>query len=284
MRQWCRYLCYFVVATAIGSGCKKVGSGMDKPLLTVGDKVLTLQEVSNAIPANSSPEDSTIIADDYIKRWMNSELMLRKALLNLTKEEQDIEKLIEEYRRSLLVSLYQQKLLDQKYAPLITDREIENYYETMKENFHLRENIFKGLFVAVPKSAPKLQEFRQWLKLRDGEDLLNAKGYIFQYARKSEEFLDKWLPVAYVNRLLPDNIPSEQDFLRHRKYYETEDEELVYFVVAKESCFVDDYEPVDYAKDKIKSILLNKKRFEFIKQLEEDLYNEGLEQKIIKFH
>ncbi len=284
MRQWYKYLCFFVVVVAMGFGCKKVGSGMDKPLLTVGDKVLTLQEVSNAIPANSTPEDSTIIADDYIKRWMNSELMLRKALLNLTKEEQDIEKLIEEYRRSLLVSLYQQKLLDQKYAPLITDREIESYYESMKENFHLRENIFKGLFVAVPKSAPKLQEFRQWLKLRDGEDLLNAKGYIFQYGRKSEEFLDKWLTVAYVNRLLPDNIPSEQDFLRHRKYYETEDEELVYFVVAKESCFVDDYEPVDYAKDKIKSILLNKKRFEFIKQLEEDLYNEGLEQKIIKFH
>lgn len=272
------------ILMVVGLGCKKAGSGMDNPVLTVGDKILTLQEIANAIPSNSSTEDSALIADDYIKRWMNSELMLRKAILNLTKEEQDIEKLIEDYRRSLLVSLYQQKLLDQKYAPLITDSEIQSYFNAMKENFRLRENIFKGLFVAVPKSAPKLAEFRQWLKLRDGEDMLEVKAYIFQYARRSEDFLDKWLPVSFVNRLLPDNIPSEVDFLRSRKLYEAEDDQLIYFVVARESAFVDDFEPMDYAKDKIKSILLNKKRFEFIKQLEEDLYNEGLEQKIIKFH
>lgn len=284
MRHCCGRFGYIVAFLVIGFGCDKTGSDLDKPVLTVGDKVLTMQEVSDAIPANSSPEDSTLIADDYIKRWMNSELMLRKAVLNLSKEEQDIEKLIEEYRRSLLVSLYQQKLLDQKYSPLITDSEIEQYFNSMKENFRLKENIFKGLFVALPKASPKMAEFRQWLKLRSGEDLLNAKGYIFQYGRKSEEFLDKWLPVAYINRLLPENIPSEEDFLRHRKFFETEDDELVYFVVVKESCFVDDFEPLDYAKDKIKSILLNKKRFEFIKQLEEDLYNEGLEQKIVKFH
>ena len=76
----------------------------------------------------------------------------------------------------------------------------------------------------------------------------------------------------------------EVDFLRNKKFYQTEDNEFIYFVVAKESCLIDQYEPLDYAKDKIKSILLNKKRFEFVKQLEDDLYNEGLEQKIINFH
>ncbi len=275
---------FFLVFIVIAFGCKKGSSDLDRPIVTVGDKVLTMQEVSNAVPSSSTEEDSTIIADDYIKRWMNSELMLRKALLNLTKEELDVESLIEEYRRSLLVSLYQQKLLDQKYSPMITDSEIEQYYDSMKENFHLRENIFNGLFVSIPKNAPKQDEFRQLLRLRNGEDLLNAKGYIIQYARKSEDFLDKWMPVSFVNRMLPDNIPSEVDFLRNKKFYQTEDNEFIYFVVAKESCLIDQYEPLDYAKDKIKSILLNKKRFEFVKQLEDDLYNEGLEQKIINFH
>ncbi len=268
----------------LAAACKRGNSDLEKPILTVGDHVLTMEEVGNAIPANSTEEDSTIIANDYVKRWMNSELMLRKAVLNLSKDEQNVDALIEEYRRSLLVSLYQQKLLDQKYSPMITDSEIEHYYNSMRENFHLRENIFKGLFVCFSKNTPKLDEFKQLLRLRDGEDLLNAKGFIVQYARRSEDFLDTWVPVSFVNRMLPDNISSEEDFLRSRRVYQAEDQEYIYFVVAKESCFIDQYEPLEYAKDKIKSILLNKKRFEFVKQLEEDLYNEGLEQKIIKFH
>lgn len=266
-------------------GCKISSDDGDDPVVTVGDKVLTIRELRSSIPDNSTKEDSTLIAEDYIKRWMNSELMMRKALLNLTPQEQDVEKLIEEYRRSLLVGLYQQKLLDQKYAPMITDKEIQSYYDLMKENFRLKENIFKGVFIVLPKSAPNLEMFRKLLRLRDGQDLLELKGYVFQNAVKSEEFLDKWLPVSYINRLMPANISNEKDFLLHRKYFEREEEDgNIYFIVVKQSCVEDDYEPFDYSKTKIKSILLNKKRFEFIKQLEDDLYNEALEQKIIKFN
>ncbi len=273
-----------LVAAMVMAGCGSSASDMDRPIVTVGDKVLTMHELSISIPPNTTPDDSTMIANDYIKRWINSQLMLNKAVLNLTKEEQDIESLIDEYRRSLLVNLYQQKLLDQKYSPMITDGEIRQYYESMKENFRLKENIFKGVLAIIPKTSPKLAEFRNWLRFRNGDDILNAKAYMLQYGPQSEEFLDKWMSVSYINTLLPGNIPSENDVLRGRKYYETQNDEYYYMVVVKESRFVDDYEPAEFASDKIKSILLNKKRFDFVKQLEEDIYNEGLEQKIIKFH
>ncbi len=275
---------YCIALLLAGSSCNRGGADFDRPLVTVGDKTLTEHELAASIPANSSLADSAMIADDYIKRWINSELMLNKALLNLTKEEQNIEKLIEQYRQSLLVTLYQQKLLEQKYAPMITDSEIREYYEEMKENFVLKENLAKGLLAVIPKSAPKLDDFKKWLRLRDGDDIINAKAYMLQYGVASDDFLDKWISLSSINAQLPSPIKSEVSVLKYQKQYETEDEKNYYFLAIKEALYADDIEPLEYSTDKIKSILLNKKRFEFIKQLEEDIYNEGLEQKIIKFH
>jgi hypothetical protein len=41
--------------------------------------------------------------------------------------------------------------------------------------------------------------------------------------------------------------------------------------------------PLEFVESKIKAILLNKKRLEFIKQLESDLYEEALKNKSITF-
>jgi hypothetical protein len=42
--------------------------------------------------------------------------------------------------------------------------------------------------------------------------------------------------------------------------------------------------PLEYVENRIKAILLNKKRVDFINNLESDLYEEGIKQKIIKFY
>lgn len=264
--------------------CQSSDKSLDKPIVTVGDKILTAGEVYAALPLETSPEDSTLLANDFIKRWVNSELMMRKAILNLTKSEQDIEKLIEEYRRSLLVNLYQQKLLEQKYAPMITDSEVARYYAQMKENFRLSAPLVKGAFVVIPKGTPKLKEFRQFLSLRSDTDWENLEAYVFHYALRNELFPDQWKPVTRFSRQFPANSWLSGELSRSKRLVEAEDSENFYFLMIKEFLAADEYEPLEYAQDKVKSILLNKKRIEFIKQLEEDLYNEGLNQKIIKFH
>ena len=97
-------------------GCNDtVNNPLDKPVVEVGDKSLTRKELYDLIPDNIPKDDSTIFAQDYLNRWIRSELMLRKAELNLTPEEKDVTKLLEEYRRSLLVHQYQQKMLLQKF-------------------------------------------------------------------------------------------------------------------------------------------------------------------------
>ena len=266
-------------------GCNDtVDNPLDKPVVEVGDKSLTRKELYDLIPDNIPKDDSTVFAQDYLNRWIRSELMLRKAELNLTPEEKDVTKLLEEYRRSLLVHQYQQKMLLQKYSPLITSSEIKEYYNKMIDNFILNENIVKSIFIIVPRTAPNLRDLRKWYRSDAPEHLVEMESYCYQNAKKYDISLEKWKPFSEINLMLPRQISRPDRFLRYNHYYETSDSLNYYYINIKDFSLAGETAPIEYVEDRIKAILLNKKRLDFINKLESDLYDEGLKQKIIKFY
>ncbi len=254
------------------------------PIVTVDGVSLTLGELRRAIPDNLGSQDSMAMADDYIGRWVRTKLMLRQAEINLSTEEKDVEKLLEDYRTSLLVHLYQQKILEQKHSPLVTSREIEEYYTQMKDNFNLQESIIQGVFIKVPKGAPNQDQLRRWYRSTEAEDLINLEAYSFQYARNYEQFIETWVPFSRINSSLPEPILNEERFLRWSKNYETSDEMFNYYLAVHDFELPGSTSPVSYVEERVKAILLNKKRIEFIHQLGQDLYDEALREKVVSFH
>ncbi|TAJ14324.1 hypothetical protein DMA11_05575 [Marinilabiliaceae bacterium JC017] len=257
---------------------------LSDPVVQVGEKTLTKGKLFGATPDNLSEQDSLAFAMEYINRWIKAELMLQKAELNLPPEEKDVEQLLEEYRRSLLVHHYQQKLLKQKYSPLITSTEIETYYNNMIDNFQLNEPIFKGLYIVVSNTAPNLDDLKKWYRSDNSEDLVKLESYCYQNAKKYDVFFDNWKSFEQINKKLPKPITNTERVLKSRKYYEISDSLYHYFIAIKDYKLINDTAPLDFVEQKIKAILLNKKRLEFIDKLESDLYEEGLKQKIIKFY
>ena len=77
---------------------------------------------------------------------------------------------------------------------------------------------------------------------------------------------------------------NQEQFIKYNNHYHTSDSLYHYYVSIRERLLPKDKAPLEYVHGKIKAILLNKKRLEFLKKLEEDLYKEGLEQEIIKFY
>jgi len=254
------------------------------PIVTVDGVSLTLGELRRSIPDNLAPQDSMAMADDYIGRWVRNKLMLRQAEINLSAEEKDVEKLLEDYRTSLLVHLYQQKILEQKHSPLVTSREIEEYYTQMKDNFNLQESIVQGVFIKVPKNAPNQDQLKKWYRSTEPEDLVNLEAYSFQYARNYEQFIEHWVAFGRINSYLPEPIMNEERFLRWSKNYETNDEEFNYYLAIHDFELPGSTSPISYVEDRVKAILLNKKRIEFIQQLGQDLYEDALREKVVSFH
>ena len=286
MKRSLNYLaCFCALIISSLFGCQSTPDNPNsKPLVAVGDKELTYEMLYSAVPNHLSAEDSVVFVQDYINRWIKSELLLRKAELNLSPKEKNVERLLEEYRRSLLIHHYQQKLLAQKFTPFITSSEINQCYNDMEDNFRLEDIIIKGVFVIVPKTAPNINTIENLYKSEEQEDLVKLETYCFQNARKYEIFLDHWLPMNEINSALPEPISRPEQFIRYNKSYQTSDSLNQYFLSVKEYKLASELAPIEYVEDKIKAILVNKKRIEFIKQLESDLYEEGLKDKAIKFY
>lgn len=253
-------------------------------IVTVGGETLTLGELMDAVPDNLADQDSIAIAEDYISRWVRTKLMLRQAEINLSEEEKNVDKLLEEYRTSLLVHMYQQKILEQKHSPLVTSREIEDYYTQMKDNFNLQESIIRGVFIKIPVEAPNQELVKGWLKSNDDSNLVNIEAYAFQSARTYEQFVENWVPFSRINALLPEPMVNEDRFLRWTTFYETTDGNYNYYLVIREYMLPGTTAPLKYVEERIKAILLNKKRIEFIQQLAQDLYDEAIREKIITFN
>ncbi|MBN2166940.1 MAG: hypothetical protein JW717_11735 [Marinilabiliaceae bacterium] len=255
-----------------------------EPIVSIESSTLTKKELYDAIPSKTAKEDSIIFAQNYIDRWIKTQLILRKAELNLSQEEKNLDKLINDYRTSLLTHLYQQKLLEQKYSPLITSGEIREYYNTMIDNFKLNEIIIKGVFIKIEKTAPNISQIEKWYTSDNKNDLISLEAYCFQNAKKYDPFFDHWVPFEKINSELPEKITNSENVLKWKKSFANKDDQYNYYLSIKEILFIGETAPIEYVNDRIKSILLNKKRIDFINQLEKDLVIEGEKQKIIKFH
>ena len=254
--------------------------------MSVGDKVLTTEEVALIIPPGvNTKEDSIIIADDYVRRWVHRQVMLQKAQMNLTEEEIDINNAIEEYRASLLVERYQRKVIEQKFKPNITQEDIETYYNETQEKFPLNENIMKGMFAIIPKSIKDIKVFRSLIQKDIENNYSEIEQYLFKKAPKSILSFDKWITVSSVNQYIPSNIPfNELQALRQHKIVEMQDDKNYYFFLAVDHRLTDDKAPIEFVNDKIYSILLNKKKIEFIKKLDTDIFKEASENNQIKYY
>lgn len=278
------YLLSTIVVFLAFCGCKRQNEVVEVKVASVGESVLTLSQLCAAIPQNVSTEDSAVIADEYVRRWINQQVVMQKAELNLSDEDLDIEEAIEEYRRALIVERYQQKVVDQKFRPVITDKEIEDYFEKMTGNFKLNESIMKGVMAVLPKNVDGLKEFRKRLKFSQDDDFSKVENFLFSNSKNYSLSLDKWITLSSVRKFLPlVKQPADND-IKGGKIWEYSDDENIYILLAIEMKLVDEVAPLEYVKDKIYTILLNKKKIDFIKRLSADLYNEALQNDQIKFY
>jgi hypothetical protein len=74
-------------------------------------------------------------------------------------------------------------------------------------------------------------------------------------------------------------IPDKIQFLRNYRYYETNDQDFLYFLKVDAFKIVDNVSPVEFVESEIKNIILNKRKVELAKKLEDEVYENGVKRK-----
>ena len=271
---------YFILLTLSVSlfACKKAIQ-TDEPdaLVKVNDRILTRNEVESLIPKGTTSADSLLLAESYIKKWVKDELVLKIAQRNLGSDKETIDKLVDAYRRSLLRYRYQEKLIQEKLSDEIQESDVLTYYDTNKEKFVLDKNLIKGLFLKVPADAPNLSEVKTWYKSGNVASLEKIEKYSIQNAAIYEYFFDKWVDFDEIRNNIPNQISNPESFLRTNKILEVTDSSFCYYLNIRQVLLKGQVEPFEYAEPRIREILINQRKLDFIKEFEEELYNDALD-------
>jgi hypothetical protein len=229
-------------------------------------------------------EDSTLFIDRYMNLWIRKQLMIYHAEINLSSDLLNYEKQISDYRASLLIYAYQQELINQNFDKSIAFSEMKQYYNKYKEDFKLSKNIFMGRYIVLDKYAPNLKSFEKWYKSEDSDDVEKLADYCNQFAKEFYIADTSWQYFSKINNKLPKFIFEEEYFLQNTKGVWFDDNKYRHYIYIKDYQIKGSVSPLSLEKEKIRNVLLNKNKIQYLKQLEDELYQNALDLKKIKIY
>lgn len=261
------------------------GDDIDKvPLARVGDKVLYLSELRSVLPQGLSPEDSIMMTEDYIKKWIISELMVNKAEENLSPALKDLNRELNDYRNSMLTYRYKMELMLQKLDTTVSEQEIAEYYNLHKDNFILSKDIVKAIYIQIPKEVSRPEQVKVFCEQVTDDNLRELQEFCVKYAVTYDIFVDNWVELEAVAQFLPQELEADRQLLRRNAMIEVRDEKAYHLLCIIEFRLANSHAPMEYVSESIKNLINNKRKLDFLKKIEEDVYTEGIRNSKFKLY
>ncbi|KAA6347545.1 hypothetical protein EZS27_004976 [termite gut metagenome] len=243
-------------------------------LVEIEGTFLYREDLNKVLPFGLSKEDSTTFANKYIYNWIKDVLLYNKAKSNVPNS-YEINVAVENYRRSLIIHVYQQELIKQRLSEEVPEQECIDFYEQNKTLFLLDFSLAKGLFIKVPVTAPQLNDVRRWYQTETYEAVEKLEKYSFLNAVSYRYFYDKWMPVSEILEYIPLNDPDPEAYIQEKRQIEWQDDKFYYFLNISEFCGKGEIKPYELAKVEIKEMLLNWQQVDFMEGIKEDLYQQA---------
>jgi hypothetical protein len=265
-------------------GCRNSGNQVKRiPVAKAGNQVLYYDDIPEQARIAGSPADSAALIQNYINKWARRELMFQKAEENLSPDlRNEIEKQLQETRLNLVVYEYQRMMMLQKMDTAITREELEKYYAENGNSFMLTSNIVKALFVKLPVETPNIWKIKSLARSDKQKDFQELESLCYQFAEKFDDFNEEWITMDRLSFELKKDISNQENFLKRTTFYETSDSVSVYLIAINDYRLRGTLAPFEYVKEDIKRIIWNNRRIDFIKELENGIYNESIKENSLK--
>lgn len=267
---------YLFALPALLLACREEASYVKRAsLASVGDTHLYKDEADIKF-AQQHRGDSAAFMLNYIERWAIDVLFYEKAKENVA-ETDEIDKMVENYRKSLIENLYQDRLITQQLLPGITDEEVQEFYDRQQMLFELNEPYIKGFYVQIPSKAPKVRDVRKWCIRKGQEDLEELEKLCTENGYEYQFFTEDWIPFVDLVHKMPLTQQQLMDRLLRNSTIEFNENKFTYFVCADSILQKNDTKPIEMVSNEIKELLLNSKKANFIKDVKRSLYEEALQ-------
>jgi hypothetical protein len=267
----------YLTILLISTGCiKTLEDNNSKLLARVQDNYLYISDIQNIIPLNISPRDSITFVRGYVKDWVSTNVMIYQARLNLPEKQLDFEKQLEDYRNSLIIYRYESRLINQNLDTVVTDTDIEEYYNSHLNDFELKENITRAVYVIIENDSTTEVQYDYIFNLPDSL-LFDSLNYYSQINTASS-YIDtsKWLSFISIQQIIPIETYNRELFLKNNRFVKIPSKRYTYFLKFIDFKIKDDISPLAFRKNDIYNIIISRRKIKLAKEVRNNIYERAL--------
>jgi len=249
----------------------------DNYVARVGEEFLNYSYLNDLIPENISIEDSVELANKIISEWATSKLLLQNAQNNLNdNEKESIDEKSKKYRENLILSDYKNKISKNNPDTVVTDNEIKVFFENNSKNFALYDEIVQGRYLKLNKNSYNINEIkRRFNRFNVGDryffDSISIQ--LLNYSFNDSTWINKNL---FFNKIPNLNNDEIQRIVKNNLFYIKEDSLALYLIKINKYKKANDYAPLDYIYERIRELISNRKRIDYLIKIEKELIEDAL--------
>ena len=146
--KWALALFLFSVLTF---HCRDRNTDSSPVVARVGDARLHFNDIVRAMPDNPNLEISSIQVQRYVQRWVESELIYQEAQRDGTADQQELQNLVREMTREVIVSAYVEQASEK--AVKVTEADINAAYEANIDEFVRTEDEYLMRLILVSRGG-----------------------------------------------------------------------------------------------------------------------------------
>ena len=264
--------------------CSGTETSVDSvPLAKVGNQIIYQEEALYGMPSGLSKTDSIAYVKQFLQNRIKDLLMYERALAENSNID-DLDQLVEDYRRSLIIHSYQQALMNKQMQKSITDTVLQVFYENNRDRFQTGHDLVKGVFIKVPKSAVGIDKLKKIYTKTTDDAFQQIETFCIQNAGQVEYFYDHWVLFVDLLSNASYEISNTADFLRSHSTLDVVVGDYQYLMHIQDYVLAGTAAPFEYVKDEVKTVVTNTRKTEFLHQYEENLYKDATKKGAIIFY
>ena len=264
----------FISITLLILSCSNINNDNSNDLIARAGENFLYQ---NELPSFSSRQDSLLRYKNFVELWAKEKLLYDLSLTNLSQSKKnELDLLIEKFKIDLYINSYKDLIVNSRIDSIVTNEEIESYYNANIDNFTLNETLLKYRYLKVPSDNININRIRRYIQRlsNDDRDFLDSLNFQFAELKLNDSVWfaerDVISSIEFINQT------NKSNFMRVNRLYEIKDDQYINYFIVKDLLKSGNIPPLSYLYDRIKLNIINQRKIDLIKNINKEILNDAL--------
>jgi hypothetical protein len=231
----------------------------------------------NDLPSFSSRQDSLLRYKNFVELWAKEKLLYDLSLTNLSQSKKnELDLLIEKFKIDLYINSYKDLIVNSRIDSIVTNEEIESYYNANIDNFTLNETLLKYRYLKVPSDNININRIRRYIQRLSNDDRDFLDSLNFQFAELKVNDSVWFAERDVISSIEFINQTNKSNFMRVNRLYEIKDDQYINYFIVKDLLKSGNIPPLSYLYDRIKLNIINQRKIDLIKNINKEILNDAL--------